>query len=136
MDIETVADLSAESRMKLAQAKSNELTPMLITESLTSGKSWEDIKNILCFIISNSDIYTSISQFMKIKQKENESLVANILHFKREAKWCCFTNNAATISLFIKGLKNAHTVATQVYEKAPKTLTDAINIIEKLQAAQ
>ena len=48
---------------------------------------------------------------MEIQQKENESLVANMHHFKREAKLCSFMKNAATIRLFIKGLKNAHTIA-------------------------
>ena len=34
--------------------------------------------------------------------------------------------------IFIKGLKNTHTIATQVYEKDPQTLADAISKIEKL----
>ena len=45
VDIETAADLSAESRTKLAQAKSKGLTCTLIRESLTSGKCWDDIKD-------------------------------------------------------------------------------------------
>ena len=61
MDIETVADLSTETRMKLAQAKLKGLTHMLITEALTSRKSWEDIKDLLHLKICNSDIHTSIS---------------------------------------------------------------------------
>ena len=73
---------------------------------------------------------------MEIQQKENESLVAYIHCFKGNAIRCSFTNNAATIRLFIKGLKIAHTITTQVYEKAPQTLTGAINTVEKLQAAQ
>ena len=36
----------------------------------------------------------------------------------------------------MKGLKNAHTLATHVYEKGPQTLADAIIEVEKLQAAQ
>ena len=47
-----------------------------------------------------------------------------------------FHNNAATIQIFIKGLKNAHTLASCVYEKGPQTLADAISEVEKLQAAQ
>ena len=39
VDIEIAADLTAESRTKLAQAKSNGLTGTLITEAITSGKS-------------------------------------------------------------------------------------------------
>ena len=41
-----------------------------------------------------------------------------------------------TIRIFIKGLKNAHTLATRVYEKGPQSLADAIKEVEKLQAAQ
>ena len=37
---------------------------------------------------------------------------------------------------FIKGLKNAHTLATKVYEKGTQSLADAIREVEKLQAAQ
>ena len=73
---------------------------------------------------------------MEIQQKDKESLAAYIHRFKREAKWCNFTNNAATIWIFIKGLKNAHTLAAWVYEKGPQTLADAISEVEKLQAAQ
>ena len=59
-----------------------------------------------------------------------------IHHFKSEAKRCNFTNNAATIRIFVKGLKNAHSIAAQIYEKGPHTLADAISEVEKLQAAQ
>ena len=41
-----------------------------------------------------------------------------------------------TIRIFLKGLKNAHTIATKVYEKGPQTLAEAIKEVEKLQAAQ
>ena len=40
MDIETTADLSAESRTKLAQAKSKGLTHTIITDALNLGKCW------------------------------------------------------------------------------------------------
>ena len=76
--IETAADLTAESRTKLAQAKSKGLTCTLITEAITSGKSWDDIKDLLQLKICNSDIYTSISHFMEIHQKEKEPLTAYI----------------------------------------------------------
>ena len=49
---------------------------------------------------------------MEIHQKEKESLTTYIHHFKREAKRCNFTNNTATIRLFIKGLKNTQSLAT------------------------
>ena len=73
---------------------------------------------------------------MDIQQKDKESLVAYIHRFKREAKRCNFTYNAAKIRIFVKGLKNAHTLATCVYEKGPQTLFDAIIKVGKLQAAQ
>ena len=40
------------------------------------------------------------------------------------------------IWIFIKGIRNANTLATRVYEKGPQTLADAIREVEKLQAAQ
>ena len=73
---------------------------------------------------------------MEIQQKERESLASYIHRFKREADRCNFDNNAAMIWIFIKGLGNAHTLATQVYKKVPQTLADAIREVEKLQAAQ
>ena len=73
---------------------------------------------------------------MDIQQKEKESLAAYIHHFKREASRCKFDNDAATNRIFIKGLKNVHTLATKVYEKGPQSLADAIREVEKLQAAQ
>ena len=104
MDIETVADLTSESRTKPSQAKSKGLPCTLITEAITSRKSWDDIKDLLQLKICNSDIHTSISCFMEIQQKEKESLTAYIHHFKREARRCNFTNNAATVRIFVKGL--------------------------------
>ena len=47
VDIETAADLTTESRTKLAQAKSKGLTCTLITEAIMSGNSWNDIKDLL-----------------------------------------------------------------------------------------
>ena len=44
-------------------------------------------------------------------------------------------NDAATIRIFIKGLKNAHTLATRVYEKGPQSLADAIKEVEKLPSS-
>ena len=40
------------------------------------------------------------------------------------------------IQIFIKGLKNAYTLASHVYKKEPQTLANAISEVEKLQAAQ
>ena len=73
---------------------------------------------------------------MDIPQKDKESLAAYIHRFKREAKRCNFTSNTAIIRIFVKGLKNAHTLAAHVYEKGPQTLADTINEVEKLQAEQ
>ena len=45
-------------------------------------------------------------------------------------------NDAATIRIFITGLKDAHSLATHIYEKGPQTLTDAISEVIKLNAIQ
>ena len=135
-DIETISELLGESRTKLVQAKSRGLVRTLISEALTLHETWEDIKDSLCLKICNSDIHTSIRCFIDIQQKEKESLAAYIHCFKREASRCKFDNDAATIRLFVKGLKNAHTLATRLYEKGPQSLADAIREVEKLQAAQ
>ena len=84
----------------------------------------------------NSDIHTSVSHFLHIQQKDEESLAAYIHRFKREAKRCNFTNNVATIRIFVKDLKNVHTLATFGYEKGPQTPADTISKVEKLQAVQ
>ena len=86
--------------------------------------------------ISNVDIHTSISRFMDIQQTDKESLATYVHRFKREANRCKFNNDVATIRIFLKGLKNVHTIAMKVYEKGPQTLTEAIREVEKLQAAQ
>ena len=82
------------------------------------------------------DIHTSISQFKDIQQTDKESLATYVHRFKREANGCKFDNDTTTIKISLKGLKNAHTIATKVYEKGPETLTEAIKEVEKLQAAQ
>ena len=73
---------------------------------------------------------------MDIQQTNKESLAAYVHRFKWEASRCKFNNDAATIRIFLKGLKNAHTIATMVYEKGPKTLVETIKEVERLQAAQ
>ena len=45
---------------------------------------------------------------------------------------CNFTNDAATTRIFIKGLRNAHSLATYIYEKGPWTPSNAISEDEKL----
>ena len=81
-DIETAAELTNESRTKLAQAKSRELVRTQITEALIVQKSWDEIKDSLCLKISNVDIHTSISQFMDIQQTDEESLATYVHRFK------------------------------------------------------
>ena len=135
-DIESAAELTNKSRTKLAQAKSRGLVRTPISEALTAQKSWDEIKDSLHLKISNVDIHTLISQFMDIQQTDKESLAMYVHRFKREANRCKFNNDAATIRIFLKGLKNMHTIAMKVYEKGPQTLTEAIREVEKLQAAQ
>ena len=136
MDIETASELTGESRTKLAQAKSKGLVRTLISEALTAQENWEEIKDSLHLKISNVDIHTSISHFMDIQQTDKESLGTYVHRFKWEASRCKFNNDATTIRIFLKGLKNAHTIATKVYEKGPQTLTEAIKEVKKLQATQ
>ena len=120
IDIKTASDLRGKSRTKLAQAKSKGLICTLISEVLTSNKTWDEIKDSLHLKIFNSDIHTSVSHFIEIQQKEKESLAAYIHQFKREANRCKFNNDAATIRIFIKGLRNAHTLAARFMRRDPK----------------
>ena len=81
-DIETASKLTGKSRTKLAQAKSKGLVRTLILEALTLHKTREEIKDSLHLKLCNSDIHTSISHFIDIQQKEQESLAAYVHHFK------------------------------------------------------
>ena len=66
-----------------------------------------------------------------IFNKQTEKSLATYVHrFKWEASRCKFNNDAATIRIFLKGLKNAHTIATKVYEKGPQTLVEANNYVQ------
>ena len=105
-------------------------------EAINSDKSWEEIEDLLQLKLCNANIHTYTSCFMDIQQQEKESLIACIHRFKMEAKRCNFTNDAATIRIFVKGLKNAHSLATHLYEKEPQILTDAISEVEKLNATE
>ena len=120
----------------MAQAKSKGLVRTLISEALTAQRSWEEIKDSLHLKISNADIHTSISHFMDIQQTDKESLATYVHRFKWEANRCKFNNDATTIRIFLKGLKNVQTIATKVYKKGPQTLTEAIKEVKKLQAIQ
>ena len=105
INIKTASDLTSKSRTRLTQAKSKRLICTLISEALSSNKTWDEIKDSLHLKICNSDIHMSISHFMAIQQKEKESLAAYIHRFKREANRCNFDNNAATIQIVIKGVQ-------------------------------
>ena len=131
-DIKTTADLTSESRARLAKAKSWALRCTLLTEAINSNKSWDDMKDLLQLKLCNADMHTYTSQFMEIQQQEKEPLTANVHQFKTEARSCNFTNDAATIHIFIKDLKNAHSLATHIYEKGPQMLNDMIYEFKKL----
>ena len=73
---------------------------------------------------------------MDIQQTDRESLATYVHRFKWEASRCKFSNDATTIRVFLKGLKNAHAIVTKVYEKGPQTLVEATKEVEKLQATQ
>ena len=128
--------MTGESRTKLAQAKSRGLVRTLISEALTSQRTWQEIKDSLHLKFSNTDIHTSISHFIDIQQSDKESLAAYVHRFKQGASRCKFDNDATTIRIFLKSLKNAHTLVTKVYKKGPQSLADTIKEVEKLQAAQ
>ena len=104
--------------------------------SNTNGKSWEEIKDLLLLKLCNANIHTYTLRFLDIQQKKKESLAVYVHRFKTEAKRCNFTNGAATIRIFVKGLINAHSLATCIYEKGPQTLMDSILELEKLNTAQ
>ena len=135
-DIQTAADLTNRSQAKLAKAKSRGLTHTLVMEAINSDKSWDEIKDLLQLKLCNANNHIYTSHFMEIQQLEKESLAVYIHRFKTEPKRCNFTNDATTIRIFVKGLKNAHTLATCIYEKGPQMLTDAISEVEKLNATQ
>ena len=86
MDIETVADLTNESKDKLVKAKSRGLTHTLVMEVINSEKSWEEIKDLLRLNLCNANIHIYTLHFIDIQQWEKESLAAYIHHFKTEAK--------------------------------------------------
>ena len=66
--IETAADLSNESRAKLAKVKLRELTCALVTEAINLDKSWDEIKDLVQLKLCNTDIYTYTLCFMEIQQ--------------------------------------------------------------------
>ena len=81
MDLERATNLTSESWAKLAKAKSRGLTHTLVTEAINSDKSLEEIKDLLCLKVCNTNIHTFTSHFMDIQQQEKESLAAYIHRF-------------------------------------------------------
>ena len=73
---------------------------------------------------------------MEIQQKDNEILVAYVLHFKMEAKRCDFNRHTAAICIFVKGLWEVQNFAQKVYEKDPKTLLEVMKLVEKFNTGQ
>ena len=130
IDIETAADLTNESPAKLTKVKLKGLTLTLVREAINSDKSWEEIKDLLLLKLCNANIHMYTLLFTDIQQWGKESLVAYVHRFKTKA------NNAVTIRNFVKGLKNAHCLATCIYKKGPRALTDTIAEVEKLNVTQ
>ena len=104
-------------------------------KAINSEKTWDDIKDLLRLKLCSANIHMYTSCFMDIQQQK-ESLTTYVHEFKMEAKCCNFTNDTATIRIFVKGLKNAHSLAARIYEKDPQTLKDAITKVKKLSTAQ
>ena len=117
MDIETAVDLTSTSWAKLAKAKLRGLTCTVVTETINSDKCWEEIKDLLWLKLYITNIHIYTSHFMDIQQKKNESHAAYVHRSKTKARRYNFTNAAATIRIFIKGLKNAYSFATHIHEK-------------------
>ena len=120
----------------MSQPNARGLIHTLVTEAIKSEKSREEIKDLLRLKLCNANIHTYTSHFMDILQQEKESSASYIHSLKTEARWCNFTKDAATIRIFVKGLKNAHNLATCIYKKGPQSLTDATSEVEKLSGAQ
>ena len=107
-DLERAADLTNESKAQPAKAKSRRLTHALVTYAINAERIWYEIKDLLRLKFCNANIQTNTLCFMDIQQWKKESLAAYVYQFKTEAKWCNFTDAAATIRIFVKGIKNAH----------------------------
>ena len=105
-------------------------------EAINSEKTWDEIKDLLRLKLCNANIHMYTLHFIDIQQQEKESLAAYVHWFRTEAKQCNFLNDAATIRIFIKELKNAHSLAARIYEKDSQTLMNTIKEVEKLNAVQ
>ena len=54
---------------------------------------------------------------------------------QNSSKAMCFGNDTVAIHFFVKGLRDAPTIVSKIYEKDPQTLTEVIRLVEKLSAA-
>ena len=97
-------------------------------EAIHSDKTWDEIKDLLRLKLHNANTHTYTSHFMDVQQWKKE--------FKTEARCCNFTNDTATIKNFVNGLRNAQSLAAQIYENDSHTLKDIITKMEKLIAAK
>ena len=136
MNIETVTDILTESCTHLAKANSCSLIHTFIHEAIQTGKCWDEIKGILRLKLCNANIPTYTSRFIEIQQKDNETLVSYIHHFKTAAKQCTFDKDTMVICIFVEGLRDVPTITSKMYEKDPQTLAEVIRPAEKLSAAQ
>ena len=82
MEIEAAEHLTNERQTKLAKAKLRGLTHTLVMETIQSGKSWEEIKDLLRLKLCNANIHTYTSYFMDIQKQEKEPLAAYITDSK------------------------------------------------------
>ena len=73
---------------------------------------------------------------MEIQQRDNETLAADVHHFKTEAMRCDFNSDTAAIPIFVKGLWDVQNIAAKIFEKDPHTLLEVIKLVEKLNAVQ
>ena len=64
-------------------------------------------------------MHTYTSHFMEIQQKDNETLVAFIHHFKTAAKWCAFDSDTVAIHIFVKGLWDVPPIKTKIIREGP-----------------
>ena len=133
-DIENAASIIEEDEVMVAKGKARGIARDLIKE--LENEPWTHIKEQLRNRLNNESIHTYTSRFMEIQQKDSETLTAYIHRFKKEAKHCDFESHPAKIRIFLKGLVNSSKIAPGVYEKGPKTIEDAISMVEKISSAQ
>ena len=135
-NIEIAADILGASHACLAEAKSHSLTGTLVFKALQAGQCWDDIKDMLHLKLCNANVHTYMSCFMEIQQGDNETLAAYPHCFKTETNRYDFNSNIATISIFVKGLLDAHNIMAKIYEKDSHTLSEVIKLVEKFNMVQ